>query len=532
MKEQKSNTFFGGAAILAISIAIVMVIGALYKIPLGRILGDVGFGHFNNAYAIYNLLLMVSTAGLPVAMSKTISEANALGRRNQVGRVFRVSLITFIILGAISSLIMFVFAQQLADLQGDSLAAPAVRVMALSCFFVCTMSAYRGYAQGHSDMVPTAFSQVLEALTKLIVGLVLAWYILYLGFGSEFSAAGAIGGVTASGFVSLVYLMIRHHRRSRRRDREGSEDTPDSAGRILKTLLAIAIPITLSSSVVPITTYLDTVQVQNLLQSALGYSEELAVSLYGCYQKAVTIYNLPAAFMVSLTACIVPAVSAALTKKDTLGAGKIAESALRVGALLALPAGVGLAVLSAPIIQMLYPETNQEVASHCLFLLGIASIFVCMMLLCNAILQANGMVNLPILAVVIGGVVKVIVNFILVGNPNIRINGAPVGTLTCFIVISALEIFIIRRSIPAPPSFLRAFLKPFVPSALMAAAAWATYGLLTNFLHFGNSLATIGGIGVGVVVYLVLVLALRVLSREDLALMPKGDKIAKILHIK
>ena len=198
MKEQKSNTFFGGAAILAISIAIVKVIGALYKIPLGRILGDVGFGHFNNAYAIYNLLLMVSTAGLPVAMSKTISEANALGRRNQVGRVFRVSLITFIILGAISSLIMFVFAQQLADLQGDSLAAPAVRVMALSCFFVCTMSAYRGYAQGHSDMVPTAVSQVLEALTKLIVGLVLAWYILYLGFGSEFSAAGAIGGVTAS----------------------------------------------------------------------------------------------------------------------------------------------------------------------------------------------------------------------------------------------------------------------------------------------------------------------------------------------
>ena len=126
----------------------------LYKIPLGRILGDVGFGHFNNAYAIYNLLLMISTAGLPVAMSKTISEANALDRRNQVNRVFRVALVTFVILGSISSLVMFVFAQPLANLQGDSLAAPAVRVMALSCFFVCTMSAYRGYAQGHSDMFP------------------------------------------------------------------------------------------------------------------------------------------------------------------------------------------------------------------------------------------------------------------------------------------------------------------------------------------------------------------------------------------
>ena len=407
MKErtQKSNTFFGGAAILAVSIAIVKIIGALYKIPLGRILGDVGFGHFNNAYAIYNLLLMISTAGLPVAMSKTISEANALDRRNQVNRVFRVALVTFVILGSISSLVMFVFAQPLANLQGDSLAAPAVRVMALSCFFVCTMSAYRGYAQGHSDMVPTAVSQVLEALTKLGVGLVLAWYILYLGFGSEFSAAGA---------------------------------KPERAGQILKTLAAIAIPITLSSSVVPITTYLDTVQVQNLLQSALGYTEQLAVSLYGCYQKAITIYNLPSAFMVSLTACIVPAVSAALTRKDKLGAGKIAESALRVGALLALPAGVGLAVLSGPIIQMLYPETNQEVASHCLLVLGIASAFVCMMLLCNAILQANGRAALPIWFIAIGSATKLAVNFVLVQIPSVGIKGAPMGTLVCFALVSVM----------------------------------------------------------------------------------------------
>ena len=235
----KSSTFFGGAAILAASIAVVKVIGALYKIPLGRILGDVGFGHFNNAYAIYNLLLMVSTAGLPVAMSKTISEANALNRRNQVSRVFHVALVTFIILGSISSLIMFIFAQPLANLQGDSLAAPAVRVMALSCFFVCTMSAYRGYAQGHSDMVPTAVSQVLEAMTKLIVGLFLAWYLLRLGFGSEFSAAGAIAGVTASGLVSLVYLMIRFRRKNSAQGLAKTDDRPESAKHILKVLASM-----------------------------------------------------------------------------------------------------------------------------------------------------------------------------------------------------------------------------------------------------------------------------------------------------
>ena len=290
------------------------------------------------------------------------------------------------------------------------------------------------------------------------------------------------------------------------------------------------VPIGLSSSVVPITTYLDTVQVQNLLQSALGYSEELAVSLYGCYQKAITIYNLPSAFMVSLTACIVPAVSADLTKKDQIGAGKIAESALRVGALLALPAGVGLAVLSGPIIQMLYPETNQEIASHCLMVLGIASAFVCMMLLCNAILQANGRAALPIWFIAIGSATKLIVNFILVQMPSVGIKGAPVGTLVCFMLVSVMELIAIKRVTPHPPKYLRVFVKPVLAAAIMGAAARAAYGILAG--HLGNTMSVAGGIVVGAIVYAILVLVLRIVSKDDLSLMPKGDKIAKLLHIK
>lgn len=528
MKTQKSNTFFGGAAILAASIILVKLIGALYKIPLGRILGDEGFGHFNNAYAVFNLLMMVSTAGLPVAISKTISEANTLGRRNQVDRVFRVALGTFLVLGTLSSLIMLVFAQPLALLQGNSLAAPAIRVMALSAFFLCTMSAYRGYAQGHSNMVPTAVSQVIEAVSKLGIGLALAWYVTRLGLGSEYSAAGGIAGVTCGGFLALLYLMAQHHRQ--RSQRGLSEDTPDSSRHILKVLVAIAVPITISASVVPITTYIDTIQVQTLLQSALGYTEKMAVSFYGCYQKAVAIYNLPSSFMVSLTACIVPAVSAALTQQDRLGAGKIAESALRVGALLALPAGVGLTVLSAPIIQLLFPETNQEVGSQCMAILGIASIFVCIMLLCNAILQANGKVSLPIWFIAVGSAAKLIVNFLLVQQPSVGIKGAPVGTLVCFVLVAVMELIAIKRVTPYPPRYTRVFLKAGIASVLMGACAWACYGLLSH--HFGNTLSVLGSICIGGVVYLALILVLKVVSKDDLSLMPKGDKIAKILRIR
>ena len=528
-QSSQKSTFFGGAATLAAGIIIVKLIGAFYKIPLGRILGDVGFGHFNNAYAVFNLLLMVSTAGLPVAMSKTISEANAMGRHNQVNRVFKVCLVTFLALGAVTTAIMLFFAQPLANLQGDSMAAPAIRAMAFTALFLCTVSAYRGYAQGHSDMVPTAVSQVIEAVAKLIVGLILGWYLLYLGFGSEIAAAGAIFGVTAGSFISLIYLMIRHHRRNKPAQRL-SDDRPQSPSSILKSLLVIAVPITLSSSVVPITTYIDTIQVQNLLQSALGYSEEMAVSLYGSYQKAVAIYNLPSSFMVALTASIIPAVSAALALKDKTGAGKITESALRVGSLLAIPAGVGLAVLSGPIVQLLFPETNQEVGSACMLILGVASIFVCINLLCNAILQANDRAALPIWFIAAGSIMKLIVNFFLVQTPAFGIKGAPVGTLVCFGLVAIMELIAIKKVTPYPPKYRRVFTKPLIASLVMGAGTWASYGLLVPIL--GNTLAVAGSICIAVVIYAVLVIVLKAVSRDDLSLMPKGDKIAKLLRIK
>ena len=538
---EKKSTFFGGAAILAASAILVKVIGAIYRIPLGNILSDEVMADYNSAYHIYNFFLTISTAGLPVALSKTISEANALGRHNQVQRTFRVAFLTFLTLGLISFFCMTVLAAPMAQVViSNPKAVYCVMALAPSVLCVCIMSAFRGYFQGHFNMMPTGISQVIEAFFKLVVGLALALFLVNVVQKPELGSVGAIIGVSCGSVVALVYILFLFFRDRRHRQRIHATDRPDGSMRILSNLLKLAIPITLGSAATSLVTLIDTKlvmsQLQSVYQTVDGLGKEAALDaargLYGIYSKTMSIYNLPFSMMVPLTACIIPAVSASLARRDHLGAQKVSESALRIGLLLALPMGMGLFALGGPIMGLLFPTIDVSVAGPLLSVLGLASVFVALQLLCNSILQANGMVNLPILAVIIGGVVKVVVNFILVGNPNIRINGAPVGTLTCFIVISALEIFIIRRSIPAPPRFLRAFLKPFVPSVIMAAAAWATYGLLTNFLHMGNSLATIGGIGVGVVVYLVLVLALRVLSREDLELMPKGDKIAKILHIK
>lgn len=543
-ESQKKSTFFGGAAILAVSAIFVKVIGAIYRIPLGNILPDDVMGDYNAAYNIYNFFLTISTAGLPVALSKTISEANALGRRNQVERVFRVAFSTFLTLGLVSFFCMTVLAGPLAEYAiSNPKAVYCIMALAPSVLCVCVMSSFRGYFQGHFNMMPTGVSQIIEAGSKLLVGLALAMFCMKQ-FGEAFGSVGAIIGVSFGSVVALVFIifLFLKNRRQNRRQKSQSADKPEPAGVILSNLLKLAIPITLGSAATSIVTLIDTKLVMSQLTAIFhsvdglalaadgtGAALDAARSLYGIYSKTMSIYNLPFSMMVPLTACIIPAVSAALARRDRREAQKVSESALRVGLLLALPMGMGLCALGGPIMGLLFPRIDTAVAGPLLSTLGIASIFVALQLLCNSILQANGMVNLPIVAVVIGGLVKIAVNYTLVGNPAIRINGAPVGTLCCFLVVDILEMLIIRRAIPQPPSFLRALLKPLAAALVMAAAAWASYGLLNRFL--GNALSTVGAIGVGVIIYLILVLTLRAISPDDLALMPKGDKIAKILKI-
>ena len=538
--SNKKSTFFGGAAVLALSAILVKLIGAVYRIPLGNILPDEVMGDYNSAYNIYNFFLTISTAGLPVALSKSISEASALGRQKQVNKIFSVAFFTFFTMGVISFFCMTALAGPLSEaVISNPKAVYCVMALAPSVLCVCIMSAFRGFFQGHFDMRPTGVSQVIEAFCKLVVGLALAIYFVTVAKQPELGSVGAIIGVSFGSVVALVYILFLFFRTRASRKPANENEPVDSAGRILASLLKLAVPITLGSAATSLVTLVDTKLVMSQLQSVyqrvdgldVAASLDAARGLYGIYSKTLSIYNLPFSMMVPLTACIIPAVSAALARRDHEDARRVSESALRVGLLLALPMGMGLFALGKPIMGLLFPAIDVNVAGPLLSVLGLASILVAVQLLCNSILQANGLVNLPIVAVIVGGVVKIAVNFVLVGNPAIRINGAPVGTLSCFIVIALLEIFMIRRSIPAPPSFLRATLRPFLASACMAAGAWGSYGLLTRFLNLGNALACLGAIAIAVVIYAVLILLLRAISREDLALMPKGEKIAKILRI-
>ena len=593
MAAAKPNTFFGGAAILAMGILVVKVIGLFYKIPLVNIIGSEGSADFNNAYNIYSVLLTISTAGLPVAVSKMVSEANALGRQNQVHKVFRLSLAAFLTLGVVSFLIMYFGSEQLAGMMHDSLAAAGIRALAPAVICVGCLSAFRGYAQGHGNMTPTAVSQILEALCKLVIGLGLAYWLVRAGQPSHVAAAGAITGVTVGTILALAY-MIFNFVSTRMREEKDTQDAPDSARRILSTLMKIAIPITISSSMVGIVTVIDSALVQGQIQKVLISdpdswalyqqvvdfapleaardawqqavssgaaaeavsqlygavelaAENISRSLYGNYSGALTIYNLPLSLMAAITASVIAAVSAALARRDRRGAARITGSALRITALLAFPMGVGLFVLGTPIIRLIFPELDASVAGPLLSTLGIASIFVCLMLVCNSVLQAHGFINLPVVIMALGGVVKIVTNYNLVAVPTIGISGAPVGNVLCFGLCMVLDWVVIARVIHGRPDYLPLLAKPAAAAGVMGLGAWAVYGLLSKLLSYeevtqagetiqtlgktGNGIAVMGAILIAVIIYAVLVVALRAISREDLSLMPKGDKIAKILRL-
>ena len=536
MATEKKQSFLGGAAVLAFGIVAVKIIGAVFKIPLRNILGEGGSADFSNAYNIYATLLTISTAGLPVALSKLVSESYALGRTRQAHRTFRVSLSVFLVLGVASFALMWWGSDLLAGFLNNPRAAYGIRALAPAVVCVGCLSAFRGYAQGRQYMTPTAVSQIIEALCKLVLGLALSMWLLRIGQPDYIAAAGAIAGVTAGTILSLVYMAIDYlrHRPALRR---GERCAPD--GVILRRLLALAVPITLSSSMVSLITLIDTKLVQGRLQDALGYTLDQMRAAYGNYSACMDLYNLPSSLMVALTASVIPAVSAAVTQRDRRQTARIVRSSLRVTALLSFPMGLGLWALSGPLFRLFYRSYNAELGGALLAVLGIASIFVCLMLVTNSILQAYGRVSIPIVTMLAGGVIKIVLNYNLVARPAVNIHGAPIGTLVCFAFTALLNLIAVARIAPFRLNYPGYFLRPLLASLLMAFAARGTYALAAHFLipspdeasRLTLLLCVGAAIGVAVVIYGALVLALHCIRRSDLELLPKGDKLARLLHI-
>lgn len=546
MAKTKGQTYIEGAAILTLGVIIMKILGFIYKIPLGNILGDEGYSMFNSAYSIYFIFFTLATAGLPVALSRLVAEADANGRAKQEEKTFRVALITFAVIGTVFALILFCFPEWLAAsyLENPD-AAPSIRAMAPSILLVCLVSAYRGYCQGNGNMIPTTVDEVLEVLFKVIFGLILAYVFLKLGMGKPMASAGAIIGVSIGSVISLGYMIYYKHKHYSElaapytggrdpNDVPEDDELVDSSWTIVKNILSIGVPIAFGACIMAILNSIDAKLCMNRLQSAAGFSYLEAKILTGVYGKAQTLFNLPAAFITPLTISIVPEISRAIAKGDRKTSSAVSEDSLRISAVISLPMGIGIAVLAYPIMNVLYPNSN-EAGPALLAVMGIASIFVCLVLMENAILQASGKEKLTMITLITGGVVKIIVNWFLVAQRDINIHGAPVGTLVSYFVMAAMDYVFMCMALDRRPRLLRIFGRPLLTSLIMGATAWAIYGILFRFIgshgFIGLALSMLVAIGIAAIVYLVCVVLFKSLTREDMELIPKGDKIADLLHM-
>ncbi len=536
-EPEKKASYLTGAAVLTATVALTKVIGAIYKIPLFNLLGDEGSGHFNVMYNIYTLILTLSTAGVPVAISRLISEARAQDRPRQAGRYYSVGLWTFTLVGLAGMAVMLLFGRDMAEFMSDPKVYLGVWVLAPAVFFACVLSPLRGWSQGRSDMVPTAVSQIMEVLCKLIFGIAIAWYLKSQGYGVHIIAAGAIAGITIGLGLDVPLLAVMRRRALRREPKPVTLDEPMSRRETLKKIVWVSVPIMLSSSVLNIITLVDSSLVRWRLGTGAGMSEQMVDVLYGVYSKGLTFFSVPNAFISPIGVAVVPVVAAAMAARDYKGAKATVESSLRVTNLLAMPAAVGLLILARPIFEVVFPGSNEH-GPALLSMLGIASYFVCAYLISNSILQATGHEKLALAALPVGGLLKIGINYVLVGNPKINISGAPVGTLACYVTIALLNFIFIAVTSPERPRFLRVTVRPLLCAALMGAAAWGVQGLCERRLlpllgggRLGGAVCLAVTILVSVCVYAVLVVLLRALTKEDILLLPKGEKLAKLLKI-
>ncbi len=535
---KRGQTFMFGAVILMISNILVKLIGAIFKIPLQHLIGEDGMAYFQAAYDIYVAFYMISTAGIPVAISRMIATSNSKGNHKEVDKTFKIAYWVFFAVGALGTAIMMIFAKQFASATVKG-AEYAMMAIAPTLFFICISSAYRGYFQGLQNMMPTAVSQVIESVGKLGIGLAAGWYFYKAGYSMSVVAAVTIAGVTIGVLAATVYIVIfKKLFASARAEAQSPNLEVRSTKSLFYELVIISIPISLASSIMGLTNVVDAVLVTSRLHDA-GFSYEFAKNSYGAYAMPKTLFNMPTTLIYPFAISALPAISALCGKGEKQKAATLMESTFRMASIVALPCALGMSAMAKPILSLLFAKnpivdgaqiTNIDVAAPCLGVLGISVFFLGMISVTNSVLQAYGFYNLTIVSTVGGIIVKVIASYILLGIESVGLAGAAVGTALCYVTIFTLNLIFIVTKVHYFPSIRRTFLKPLISAVVCVVPCFAVYYFATTYHILAEKIATLGSIAVAGIVYVVTLLILKGISEEDIKMLPKSDKIIKILR--
>lgn len=504
---QKKN-LIKGTLILAAAGIIAKIFGFFFRIPIIYMIGEEGIGLYQLTYPLYTFLLAIA-AGIPTALSKMISERVALHKRGEANKIFRIALITMALFGGISSLILIVFADYIIEVCSWSREVYYSLIgISLAPLFTCLLSVFRGYFQGLQNMLPTAVSQVLEQLVRVIVGVSLVYILLPRGI--SISAGGAAFGATAGAFIALVWIVFCYMKNKIKHNRE---EKCKSSIDIFTEILKIAIPISIGQAIGSIMTLIDSMMVTGLLKSS-GFTDKTATILYGQLTgKAFVLINVPLTLSIAIAQNTVPAISEAFAARDRFKLRHNIKISYKLAMILALPCCAGLYTLSRPILGLVFQGMSD--GWELMQILSVAALFIILAQTSTSILNGMGKTIMPVIAMIIGSGIKILISIIFIPMPQYNIKAAAYGTLFAYLAVAIIDIVLVIKYTKVYIDIHEVFILPVVATIVMIISVVASYGKIYNLTRSGN-LTTVLTIFIGAFSYFLMLFLSGAVKISDL----------------
>ena len=537
-KTKKQVSFMKNVLMLMIAQVLIKILGFLYRLVIINIegFGDIGNGYYATGYQIYSLLLTLSSVGIPTVISKLVAERTAIGDHKGAHRIFRTALKTFTTIGVVMSLGLFLgadfIAKNIINVEGVRY---TLMVLAPAIMFVAAGAVMRGYFAGLGTMKPTSITQTLEQFLNCLLTIT----FVYCTIGKDTAIMAAAGNLssTIAILIAFIYIVIFYRKQRKEILEDCKNQTVEmetkTTKQILKIIFAASIPMTIGSLVAELNATIDTLTVSNCIQTAFqgiiqGGKEALelkAMQLSGMVSKIETIVRLPLAINAAFCTALVPAIAASLARKDRETAVKRLSFSFFLTIIIILPCAVGLVVLAEPILKTIYP--NYSEGASILAITSISMTFVALSYVINGGLYGLGKTYVPAIALAVGAGVKTILNIMLVSNPKINILGSPISSAICQAINFAICSFYLSKYIKLDIKIIKHIIKPLISAGIMGLVAYGTHYVLID--RIGNSKATIIAILIGAIIYGVMLIATKTLSKEDMYMIPFGTKLYKIL---
>ncbi|HWR31831.1 MAG TPA: polysaccharide biosynthesis protein [Negativicutes bacterium] len=539
MIKRTQKSFATGAAILGGMGLVSKIIGAVYTIASTNIIGTHGMSYYTTAFPIYTFLLAISSAGLPVAISKMVSERTALNDYKAAYEVFSKAIKAMFAIGLVTTILMIALSKPIATILGRSDASLAIIAIAPSLFFVAILSAFRGYFQGMQQMMPTAISQIIEQTGKAGVGLLLAW--LWIGKGEIYGVAGAVLGITVSEFFAFIYLSVHYRVRIADFKKQITSDHyADLTRNIGRKLIYLATPIIVGACAMPLVQLADTAIITNTLNSMRSivlFGQEVILnskivnSLFSLLTAYVNpIINMPAVFSLALAVSLVPSISTSKARGDLRGISNKARIGFKLSILIGLPCAAGLFLLSTPIMHLLFAGLKGEnltIAGNLMGIMAIAVLFLTILQTMTGILQGLGKTYLPVINLFIGICVKILISILFIRMPEVNIRGAAYGTVACYAIAALLDVICVIKYAKARPRILQDFIKPILATACMGLVVYVIMPHVPSGEY--SRFVTIGVILIAVAVYGFFTFFFGAINQDDMEYLPGGKRITSMM---